>query len=667
MENIDGVAPTAETPVSVGKRDSSTSAVVSPLDQAGARERMYLLLFGALVIAILFWNLQFATSSVCCGDFDAYYHFRWSRMLWDGILTGNFPPTFSALPLTTLNAKDYVDHHFLFHIFQIPFTLFGDFQYGAKLGTWFFACLAVFSCYWLLVRYRISYPLVWLVAILGSAAPFLYRIHMGKAMSVSIVMLVIGIHLFFQRKYLWLLPLSFVFALTYDMVYLLLAGALIWLVVVAWTEQAFNRNVKRALGAVGLVVLGIILGNVINPYFPRNVLLLYEHARMKITANDFPTAVGGEWYPYSTLEFLGNCAVAFAAMIAGYIAFRDSTQKQSEKSLFFLLFATFLMLVNMRWRRFSEYWPPFALVFAAFALQPLIDRLLGRMATPSSPYVSDPDDVLQLDDVPPAQSHASTWRARDEHEGAIIGILVGASLYLLALFTYLNPIAKRGLIAGIAIVVLILYLWLRGWARGMVMAAAMVAFGLMGWYHFVTVNDIKQMPGPDRYKAGMEWITRNVPKGELVFNADWDDFPKLFFYDPERPFVAGLDPTYLHDKNKELMKHYERIGKGEEEDPGPIIKQNFCVGEGESRRCARYIFMDHEHEPFFNNALDSGWFEVAYEDEDCSILRLREEKGTPPPDNVRPADQKQEEESPEEEPGNDEETTDEEVEASPKP
>jgi hypothetical protein len=49
--------------------------------------------------------------------------------------------------------------------------------------------------------------------------------------------------------------------------------------------------------------------------------------------------------------------------------------------------------------------------------------------------------------------------------------------------------------------------------------------------------------------------------------------------------------------------------------------------------------MDHEHERFYNNALDSGWFEVAYEDGDCSILRLREEKGDPPPDNLPPGEQ----------------------------
>src|SRR5215217_7530891 len=70
-----------------------------------------LLLLGAAAIALIFVKLQYSTQSVCCGDFDGYYHIRWSRLLWEGMKEGRFPPAFSWLPLTTLNPRDYVDHH----------------------------------------------------------------------------------------------------------------------------------------------------------------------------------------------------------------------------------------------------------------------------------------------------------------------------------------------------------------------------------------------------------------------------------------------------------------------------------------------------------------------------------------------------------------------------
>jgi hypothetical protein len=580
---------TAATPAATGESAARMSLTME------AKERALLLLVGALAIGLAFWWLQFSTASICCGDYDSYYHFRWSRMLWESLRAGHFPPRFDALPLTTLNPKDYVDHHLLFHIFQIPFTWFGDFRVGAKVGTWLFACAAVFSCYWLIIRYRLSYPLAWLVALLGSSAPFLYRIHMGKAMSVSIVMLVAGIYFLFERKYLWLLPLAFVFALTYDMVFLLWVAAGVWLLVTLWVEQSFNKAVVRAAVAVGLVIAGTALGYIINPYFPHNIQLVYEHLLMKVTPKDFSTPVGGEWYPYNTWEFLGNCGVAAAAMLAGYIAFRDSTKKESQRTLFFLIFSTFLMIVNARWRRFSEYWPPFAILFAAFALQPLIERARARS------FVTNESDGSGAGEASEAVA-AEPIAARPEGSQA-------------------TERAERSRAMELATVAL---------------ATALLA-APMAWYLYVTSKDIAGMSGPDLYRGGMEWVSKNVPRDEPLFNADWDDFPKLFFYDPQRPYIAGLDPTYLLDQNPELMKHYADIGTGKEENPGPVIREKFCVGEGDRRRCARYAFLDHEHEAFYNNALDSGWFDEVYADDDCIILRVRDAKGDPPPDNPQGA------------------------------
>lgn len=596
MENIQGEALPAEPSEPAEQAAAAGGAEVVETTDAPARRaglvdllnsRAALLVVGALLIGAVFWYLQFSTGSLCCGDYDAYYHFRWSRMLWEGMRTGHFPPSFDALPLTTLNPKDYVDHHFLFHVLQIPFTFFSDFQTGAKIGTWLFACLAVFSCYWLLVRNRVSYPLVWLVAIIGSSAPFLYRMNMGKAMSVSIVLLVIGLHLLFERKYRWLLLLSFVFALTYDMFALLVVATCFWFVVKVWHERALNREVGRAaLAAFVLVPVGSVLGFVINPYFPHNFQLLYEHIIIKITPSDFTTTVGSEWYPYSTWEFLGNCGVALAAMVVGYISFKDSASEGRQRALLLMLFATLLMLVNMRWRRFAEYFPPFAVLFAAFAADPLIRRA-RELYTSREPAAESPEAA--------GETHAHD-PARVENARAWEMIVVSMAFVLLAI-----PMVS---------------------------------------YAKVTAQDIRGMAGPDLYKGGVEWLSKNAEPGELIVNTDWDDFPKLFFYNPRLAWVSGLDPTYLLDRDRKLAELHGKItiardlSDEEVANLGPLIRDNFCVGEGEQKRCARYVFTDHEHEDFFNDALDSGWFDEVYVDGDCSILKLRAEKGEPPPDNL---------------------------------
>jgi hypothetical protein len=590
MENMQGGALPAETAEAAGQAEAAGGAEVveaEPPRRAGLvgllNGRATLLAVGAILIGAVFWYLQFSTGSLCCGDYDAYYHFRWSRMLWESALAGHFPPSFDALPLTTLNPQDYVDHHFLFHVLQIPFTFFSDFQTGAKLGTWLFACLAVFACYWLLVRNRLSYPLVWLVAIVGSSAPFLYRMNMGKAMSVSIVLLVVGLHLLFERKYRWLLPLAFVFTLAYDMFVLLGALAAMWTFVILWSERRVEWR------PLAFVIPGVLLGFVINPYFPHNLRLFYEHLVIKVTPGDFTTTVGSEWYPYSTWEFLGNCGVALAAMLVGYVSFKDAASEGKQRAFLLMLFATLLMLANMRWRRFAEYFPPFAVLFAAFAVEPLI-RHARTFYTSREPAAGSPEEE--------AAEPRTTEPGRVENARAWEMIIVATAFVLLAV-----P---------------------------------------MVWYARVTARDIAGMGGPDLYRGGMEWLSKNAEPGELIVNTDWDDFPKLFFYNPRLAYVSGLDPTYLLDRDRRLAELNGRITIGRElsdEDVanlGPLIRDNFCVGEGDKRRCARYVFTDHEHEDFFNHALDSGWFDEVYVDGDCSILRVRDERGAPPPDNRPP-------------------------------
>ena len=534
---------------------------------------------GALAIGLLFWRLQFSTQAICCGDFDGYYHIKWSRVLWENIKAGHFfPPKFTWLPLTTLNPQNYVDHHLLYHILLIPFTWFRNPQFGGKLAAVLFASLAVFACYWLIVRYEIRYRLLWLLALLASSAPFLYRLNMTKAPPFAIIFLVIGTFFMFEQKHWQLAPLAFLFALTYDMFVLLGLAAAIWTIVVAWTEERFEWR------PLAYVTLGCVLGLVINPYFPHNLYLFWEHARVKITAVDFATKVGNEWYPYDTREFLVNCFVALAAMLVGYITFDLSDRKRSQKSFFFLILSTALLLMNARWKRFAEYFPPFAILFAAFALEQF---WRGRAI-----FTRLPDDVLEdlqpfLDRQEPtltAQAHRSeeTWR-----------------------------LVKIGFVA-------------------------VALTGILGANVYRTWDDISKSDPPEYYAKGAAYLRVNIPAGETVFNTDWDDFPRLFYFDPNHAYVSGLDPTYLYDQNAALSKLYDRITLGEEEDPGPLIRERFG---------ARWVFSDTSHDAFYDNAMRSGWFDRVYEDGDCVVLHLRDVKGEPPPE-ANPSDE------PSGEPGN---------------
>src|SRR5690606_9640123 len=85
--------------------------------------------------------------------------------------------------------------------------------------------------------------------------------------------------------------------------------------------------------------------------------------------SDFAVSVGGEWYPYSGMDLLTNFPVALLAMLIGYILFVPRTAKLPEKATFLLMFVTLLLAAQFRSKRFAEYFPPFAVLFAAFSWQ----------------------------------------------------------------------------------------------------------------------------------------------------------------------------------------------------------------------------------------------------------------------------------------------------------
>jgi len=515
---------------------------------------------GAIAIGIIFWQLQFSTDSICCGDFDGYYHIKWARELWASMKSNTFPPAFPWLPLTTLNPKDYVDHHLLFHIIQIPFAAISDPRLGAKISSAFFGGLAVLSCYWLLMRYRIRYPLVWLIGLLACSAPFLFRMNMAKAPPLAIIFLVIAIHLFFQRKYTLLLPLALVFTWTYDLFVLLIMATVFWVVTIAITEQRFEWR------PLVFVLAGCAAGLIINPYFPKNLLQLAEHMKIKVTMSDFDTKVGSEWYPYDSWEFLGNSAVACMAMFVGYVTFEPSERRRAHYPIFLLLLSTALMIMTARWKRIAEYWPPFAVLFAGFTLQPWLEGYRPYLTRLPKEILEELKPFLDREGIPPPPKEKDL----------------------------------RDLVRTIAMAVVALLL------------SAFLSMNLKA-----TVKEIEQSERHDYYRAGAEWLRANVPPGQIIFNTDWDDFPRLFYYDSSHYYVSGLDPSYLYEKNPELSRLYDGITLGREEDPGPLIRDKFG---------ARYVFSDNNHHDFFEHARLSGWFDIVYEDTECTIMYIRDQK-----------------------------------------
>lgn len=535
--------------------------------------RWVYLLFGFCAVLMLMVITQFQTDAICCGDWDGYYHIRWSQLLWENFSQLKWLPEFKWLPLTVLGPQDYADHHFLFHVMQIPFLWFFEPVMAAKVAAVFYATIAITSVYWLMFRYQIDNLLLWFGALVTCATPFFYRMNMAKAPPLTIIISVIGIYLLFERKYKWLLPLMFVFVWTYSMFPILFIAAMIWAGIIAWNERKFEWQPLAYTGG------GMLLGNIINPYFPTNLKLFFEHFFTKFKVDDFAVPVGGEWYPYNGVELMTSFLVALIAMWVGYVLFRPRNGKLPEKSTFFLIFVTILLASQFRSKRFAEYFPPFAILFAAFSWKEFFTRQVVELP---DEFKRDIEPLLDADKKTQKQTNIELARQ--------VAVWVIGLAFIGIVFLNFKGLHRFGINQD----------------------------GLLG---VIAGNE-----GNNKYKSAMQWITDNVPEGERIYNANWDDFPKMFFLDTKHTYVYGLDPNYLYSKNPDLYKLIGEINAGKVDDAAPQIRD---------RLGSKIIFSDaKENGDMIAKALESGWVDKVYQDDEAVILRIRDQKGEAPKESL---------------------------------
>lgn len=154
----------------------------------GGRARVLLeaLLLLAAFVAFMA-AIQFATYSL--PDNDGYYHIRMAALMREQGLTPEFP----WLPLTILNPREYADHHLLYHVALMPFSLL-DLRLGAKWSAVVLASFAFLAVWWLLRGQGVRHAHLWAVGLLATSDAFLFRMSVTRAQSLSLAMLALGMH-----------------------------------------------------------------------------------------------------------------------------------------------------------------------------------------------------------------------------------------------------------------------------------------------------------------------------------------------------------------------------------------------------------------------------------------------------------------------------------------
>ena len=474
--------------------------------------------------------IQFATPDL--PDNDGFYHIKLAWLM----RTEGLKPNFPYLPLSILNEREFYDHHFLFHVALIPFT-FGDLRNGAKWAAVTFASLAFLAVWYLFHRQRVPFAWLWGLALLGISDAFLYRMSITRAQSLSLGALALAYAWLLEGKYKHLAVLAFIYVWMYDAFPLMLALAVLRFVAVLLTERRIELRPLLYISG------GIILGMLINPYFPHNLIFSYHHMLPKLT-DATSVRVGNEWYPYDTKQLLENSLPALIAFASGILALGLSGRKMDSRTALGLFVSLLFGLMLFQARRFIEYFPPFALIFAAFAWAPLLTL---------QPVTSKPADS-------PRTRFASILR--DYFPIILLSLLVSACI-----------------------------------AKSIPPARA--------------ANDTSKPYG--LYANASAWLEKNTPAGSRVFQTDWDDFPRLFFYNTHNTYLIGLDPTYLQLYDSKLYNMWVDITQGDVENPSHIIATRFG---------SQYIHTDLNHGDFLRVAAKDPGLKEVYRDDQAVIFKV---------------------------------------------
>jgi hypothetical protein len=469
--------------------------------------------------------IQFATPDM--PDNDGFYHIKLAWLM----RTEGLKPDFPYLPLSILNEREFYDHHFLFHVALIPFT-FGDLRTGAKWAAVTFASLGFLAVWYLLHRQRVPYAWLWALGLLGISDAFLYRMSITRAQSLSLGMLALAFAWLLERKYKHLAVLGFIYVWMYDAFPLMIALAVLHFVAVALIERRFEFRPLLYTSA------GILLGMLINPYFPDNWIFSYHHMLPKLT-NATSVSVGNEWYPYETKQLLDNSLPALAAFASGVFALGLAGRKMDVRTAMGLFASLLFGLMLFQARRFVEYFPSFALIFAALAWAPLLE--------PKSGFATARGFVGSLQHYLPV---------------TLLAVTVALSL-----FRSIHP------------------------AREAIDRAK--PYGL--------------------YENASAWLERNTPAGSRVFQTDWDDFPRLFYYNSHNTYLVGLDPTYLQLYDADLYDLWVNITQGDVENPSQVIATTFDAG---------YVHTDLNHQAFLEVAADDPGLKEVYRDDQAVIFAV---------------------------------------------
>lgn len=210
---------------------------------------------------------------------------------------------------------------------------------------------------------------------------------------------------------------------------------------------------------------------------------------------------------------------------------------------------------------------------------------------------------------------------RDEVDRDRLAYVLVATVFLALFWRAARFVEYFVAFAGIALALLLhaplsAFMAARDWRWRRAGVVALVTWAVVS--SAIAVYQLRGRPPASRYAAAADWLQAHTPVGSLVFLTDWDDFPLLYFHDTANAYSMGLDPTYLAQRDAALFEDWQRLVRGEAEQPAALIRQRFG---------AVVAFADHAQVPFITAMDRDAQARRAFADAECIIYALTDSPG----------------------------------------
>jgi len=177
----------------------------------------------------------------------------------------------------------------------------------------------------------------------------------------------------------------------------------------------------------------------------------------------------------------------------------------------------------------------------------------------------------------------------------------GYPFFILSLVSFLGDLRKK----------------VRRWNDGVILLGIVLVFLMLGrsLQQMVLRGKSERFVNTHYEQMGL-WLKDNVPKGELIFTANWSDPQYFIGINPDNNYFVAMDPVYMWHKDKNLYQQYRMAALGQDKDPYATLKNVFKVNYGYAGKLYFWALVDQVKK-------DSR-FEIMQEDQLGVIFKLKE-------------------------------------------